>query len=467
MKEKSSKNKKKKSLKSLKEEINTFIEKDDFNEIIEKSLEIINYYPKNIYGYSIYLKTVTKSYTSYLDDDKFKEAVKIYDLAMKNINKKEQLKLRDEFEEYQNDIKEVENLKKIKKEIISKYFLKNLYNNGISFINQSISTAKQYNADGKRIKNIYDFVRGLFFIFCLVFNLINRNYLLFITVPFGIYGFITIYSFFDMNFFKKGTFKTQQRKFNEILLQANEKINELKKEIVKIEENLNFLYEQKLNIILRIPESFFNSIKESVEQNEEAIANDISHKLSTNKINEFEEILKIQTILDGEEIKNKIKSDIKNEETELSKFITQKLDEKKHKQNEALFMKKVSFYNYIVLIILLFLSVFSLLIVVDNFYELNFVSFVASLVTAITSTITYNIFSGKHSSLGETFYDNLISTIFNATLIYDLFYLSITNELKFTYGFMQIPIIMTLIMIGFTMLISMLKYNNLFKRLRG
>ncbi len=81
--------------------------------------------------------------------------------------------------------------------------------------------------------------------------------------------------------------------------------------------------------------------------------------------------------------------------------------------------------------------------------------------------LIYNIKTGKHSSLIDTFNDNLLLTIFNSTLVYDLIYTSITNELKFTYGFIEIPLIFVLMFMGFAGLISLLKYKNLMNKLRG
>ena len=100
-------------------------------------------------------------------------------------------------------------------------------------------------------------------------------------------------------------------------------------------------------------------------------------------------------------------------------------------------------------------------------HELHIKSFVFGCATGVLSILIHNVSSGKHNSLIDTFNDNLLSTIFNSTLVYDLVYMSITNELKFTYGFVEIPIIFILIFVGFVMLISLFKYKYLLKKSRG
>ena len=130
-------------------------------------------------------------------------------------------------------------------------------------------------------------------------------------------------------------------------------------------------------------------------------------------------------------------------------------------------MKKIKPYNYVILVILLIISIFSFIVIANNLHELHIKSFVFGCATGVLSILIHNVSSGKHNSLIDTFNDNLLSTIFNSTLVYDLVYMSITNELKFTYGFVEIPIIFILIFVGFVMLISLFKYKYLLKKSRG
>ncbi len=130
-------------------------------------------------------------------------------------------------------------------------------------------------------------------------------------------------------------------------------------------------------------------------------------------------------------------------------------------------MKKIKPINIITLVITLLISIFSIIVLINNFYELNLTAFVISIIIGGLSIIIYNIDTGKHASINDTFSDNLLSTVFNATLVYDLVYYKITNGLPIMYGFVQMPIIFILVFIGFVMLISLLKYRYLLKKLRS
>ena len=134
-------------------------------------------------------------------------------------------------------------------------------------------------------------------------------------------------------------------------------------------------------------------------------------------------------------------------------------------KNESLYMKKTTIKDKIVLFILALVSIISIYVIVKNFYELNFVSFVVSIIVGIVNVLLYNIKKCKHKNIYQTFSDVLLSTIFNSALIYDLVYECITNELKITYGIIEIPIIFLFIFSGYVMLISMIKYNKLYKKI--
>ena len=129
-------------------------------------------------------------------------------------------------------------------------------------------------------------------------------------------------------------------------------------------------------------------------------------------------------------------------------------------------MKKITSSNIIISIFLLIVSIFSLSVIINNFYDLNMYCFIAALIVGFLSILFYNIDTGKHNSLTDSFSDNIISTIFNSSLIYVLIYDTKVSDISFVYGFMQIPITFCLIFIGFAYFISLLKYNYLFRKLR-
>ncbi len=455
----------KKTLKSLKEEAEECFGIEDYSLSLGVCNQIKKEYPKNVYGYLGTIKSVTKNYKSYVSENELKELKEDYDKVVELAKKEDKEKIEKEYNEYLEDCSEVQNLKKVKKELVSKYFLTSLYEDSIAFINQNIKTVNSYNLNGKKIVNGYDLIKGLFLLVCLIFNLININYLLFLTIPFGIYGVIIIYSFLSANLFGTDKLKSEKDHAKKIIDEAMEKIESIKEDIEKNNETINFLLEQKSNTILKIPESFSEDIKDITNQNESEIAKDILNELSNNNISGFTYLIDENTNLSVDDVLLKIRPQVK-EDGNLTNFINNKSTEKKNSQNEFILMRKIKPYNYFIILIFLIISILSIIVIKNNFYELNFISFVFASITGVISTIIYNINTGKHSALIDTFNDNLTSCVFNATLVYDLIYMSITNELKLTYGFIEIPIIFILIFMGFVSVISLLKYKNLMKRLK-
>lgn len=455
----------KKTLKSLKEEAEECFGIEDYSLSLGVCNQIKKEYPKNVYGYLGTIKSVTKNYKSYVSENELKELKEDYDKVVELAKKEDKEKIEKEYNEYLEDCSEVQNLKKVKKELVSKYFLTSLYEDSIAFINQNINTVNSYNLNGKKIVNGYDLIKGLFLLVCLIFNLININYLLFLTIPFGIYGVIIIYSFLSANLFGTDKLKSEKDHAKKIIDEAMEKIESIKEDIEKNNETINFLLEQKSNTILKIPESFSEDIKDITNQNESEIAKDILNELSNNNISGFTYLIDENTNLSVDDVLLKIRPQVK-EDGNLTNFINNKSTEKKNSQNEFILMRKIKPYNYFIILIFLIISILSIIVIKNNFYELNFISFVFASITGVISTIIYNINTGKHSALIDTFNDNLTSCVFNATLVYDLIYMSITNELKLTYGFIEIPIIFILIFMGFVSVISLLKYKNLMKKLK-
>lgn len=464
---KSSKSRKNTNSKKIREEIDKLFKEDNYDDACLLCEKLINISPKNPYGYTCLIKALTNNYNKFLKQDELKEVKNIYEKAYELSNKNDKITLKEVFDDYLYDIKEVDNLKKIKKDITSKEFLKNMYNDALTYINKNLNIALTYDKNGIKIKDGYDLINGIFLLFAFLYNIINPNYLLILTIPFGIFGIITIYSFIEMNFFKKGKYKLEKNIYQNMINESNEKVLTLKREIKTIEESIAFLEEQKLSSISKIPELFLSDIEEIACNDEKRIARQISDIFNSGDVVKFSFLLEDNTNLNVDEITEFISSKIKPKDDELSKYIDNKIIEKKNNQSEAILMKKVSKTDILSIVITLFISIFSLIILIKNFYEMNLTAFIFSIVVGIFSMLFYNINTGKHSSFNETFYDNLLSTIFNATLVYDLIYYNITNGLSITYGFLQIPITLILIFIGFVMLISLLKYKYLLKKLRS
>lgn len=460
-------NKKKKTLKSLKEETESCFEEANYEKVLYLCEEIKNTYPKNEYGYINYLKSATKNYKSYITNDRLKELKKVYEEAISILKEDKKAKLKQVFDDYVDDCNEVENLKKVKKELISKYLLKNIYNENITYINQNITTIKSYDLKGKKIINFYDFIKGVFFLFCLVFNLIYINNFLFITIPFGIFGIITIYTFINSNFLGGKIPKFEKKYGIKIVEKSKKEIDEIKNEIKKIEENITFYDSLKKETMLKIPETFLTDLENQLDDDEDDIAKKIYEELLNNNISSFTYLLSENTFLKPEDIIEKLRIKNDQKENEISNFINEKNKQKIKNKNNFMLMKPVSMFNYFVICFLLVISLLSIIVIINNFYEINLTAFIVAIIIGIISMLTYNINSSKHTSLKDVFNNNLLSTIFNTSLIYNLVYDSIYEKLTFRYGFVQMPIIFILIFIGFVASISLLKYKNLINKLRG
>ena len=240
----------------------------------------------------------------------------------------------------------------------------------------------------------------------------------------------------------------------------------LKGENAKYDGGIDFLNEQKSSSINKLPYTFIEDLDDIINNDEKVIADGLIDLFLENDIVKFNLALESKTNLKSSDIIEKLEKSLKNDDEEVFGYINNKIIEKKNKQDEALLMKKIKTSDIIISIILLIVSIFSLSIIINNFYELNIYSFIFGLIVGVLSILFYNIDTGKHNCLSDTFIDNIIGTIFNSSLIYILIYDTRVSDISFVYGFMQIPITFCLIFVGFSYFISLLKYNNLFKKLR-
>ena len=436
----------KKSLASLKKISEEYVEENNYEKLLEISEEIIKLYPKNMYGYKMYIISITNNFSKYTDEETQKN-IKSYYKLYTSITKKED-DFNSKYNEYIIDIKEVDNLKKIKKELTSKFLLKRIYEQKIIKYNKDIVNAKKININGKKISDIYDLIGGIFFLFTFIFNVIYLNYLIIITACFGLYGLITIYKYIDDNIIKnKPRFLLKNKG---LILKTKEKINECNNEIIKIKEKIYFLNDQKVNAISKIPESFNNYITDILENDEKSISRKIMERIN----NEVEFILLINenTNLSSEDIFNE-KEFISNN----SNF---------NKDNKLVYMKKITKFNVVISLISFIFSIFTLIIIKNNFYELNYKSFLIGYIVGIITCLLYNINSGKNNSYFDSFNDNLIASVFTSSLIYNLIYYSITKSLGLTYNLLEIPIIYLLLLVGVVSVVTLLKYKNLLNKLR-
>lgn len=453
------------TLKSLIEKEEELINSKDYKCALSNANLIVSKFPKNVYGYKSLLKIKTNNFEKYVNQEELKEIKKYYEMAFNLSKKNDKVHLKESFDSYLYDLKEVDNLNKIKKEIISKEILKKIDNDSLALINQDLNTISSYDLSGKKIKNIYDFINGIILISFLIYNIFNPNFLLIITIPFGIFGLITIYSFIDSNLISNRK-NNKSSTFNDIVNISKQNLDMLKEDIKKNEDMILFYKNQKLNSISKIPESFKSDISYLTIDNEQMEANLIIDSLTRLDVVKFSYLLESKSSLKTEEINLKINS-LKEVSNKLTLFINDKQIKKKSNINEALLMKDVKPINLVALVITLLISLTFSVVIFTNFFEVNIRALLISLLVGIITSFIYNVDTGKHKSLSEMFSDNLLSTIFNATIMYDLIYYKLYNQLSITYGFLQIPITICLILIGYVMLISLLKYKHLLKHLRS
>ena len=456
---------KKKTLKALIEKEDELIKLNDYEGALSNANLIVSKFPKNAYGYKSLIRIKTNNFEKYVNQEELKEIKKYYEIAYNLSKKNDKAPFKELFDSYLYDLKEVDNLSKIKKEIISKEILKKIDNDSLTLINQNLNTISNYDLSGKKIKNIYDFINGIIFFSFLVYNIFNSNFLLIITIPFGIFGLITMYSFIDSNLISKRK-ANKNNQFNDIIKISKENLSMLKEDIKKNEDMILFYEDQKTNSISKIPESFKDDILYLTSDNEEKEADIIMDALTRLDVVKFSYLLESKSSLSTEEINLKINS-LKDISDNLALYVNDKQIKKKSNINEALLMKDIKPINIVSLIITLLISIASSMIIFTNFFEVNIKALLIALLIGIVTSIIYNVDTGKHKSLSEMFNDNLLSTIFNATIMYDLIYYKLTNGLSITYGFLQIPITLCLILIGYVMFISLLKYKHLLKNLRS
>lgn len=456
---------KKMTLKNLIEKEEELINLKDYENALSTANLIISKFPKNAYGYKSLIRIKTNNFEKYVNQEELKEIKKHYEMAYNLSKKNDKEPFKELFESYLYDLKEVDNLNKIKKEIISKKILKKIDNDALTLINQNLNTISNYDISGKKIKNIYDFINGIILFSFFVYNIFNPNFLLIITIPFGIFGLITMYSFIDSNLFSNSKNK-KNNEFNDIVKNSKENLSMLKEDIKKNEDMILFYENQKASSISKIPESFKEDILYLASDNEDKETDIIMDSLSKLDIVKFSYLLENKSSLNTEEINLKINS-LKDISDKLTLYVNDKQLKKKNNINEALLMKDIKPINIVSLIITLLISITSSIVIFTNFFEVNTRALLISLLIGIITSLIYNVDTGKHKSLSEMFNDNLLSTIFNATIMYDLIYYKLTKELSIVYGFFQIPITLCLILIGYVMFISLLKYKHLLKSLRS
>lgn len=435
--------------------------KNDFNatDNDEKKVVILNKiiksYPKDVFGYENYIKLKTNNYSKYLKDEQLKDIKNIYDLECSNLDKLNIENLKKEYNDYIYDIKEVNNLVKIKKELVAKKLMNLIFNDNYLMINEYILNKKSYNDKGTKIKNIYDLINGIFMLVCLIFNIISPNLLLLITIPFGIYGLISVYNFIEFSFLNKDKNNVKETYDKDNILKL------IKSDLNKNNEMISFLEITKKESISKIPEGFKGDLDDYINDNEEGYAQIIYKAFKDENIPLFTSLLESNTNLTANDIYEKI--------SEYHDLGDDKLKSKKNisNLNKSIYMKNVNYKCYILLLLLLFISISSLIIIIKNFNEVNYYSFIIALIIGIIKMFIYNIDSGKHGSIYETFSDNLISVVFVSSLVYDLIYSYISNDDTFTYLVFQMPISFLIIFSGFVMLISLLKYNHLLKKIKS
>ena len=452
--------KKNPALKKLKTDFNTYLNENDTSKALDVANKIINFYPKNIFGYKKYIEVYTNNYTKYLVGEELKDIKTIYEKGYDVASKNDKKIFKQEFDDYIYDLKEVQNLNKIKEDIVLNRTYLNIYENDIIYINQTINKFKDfYDYNGKKIKKIYDLIKGIILFLLMIFNFLIPNYLMLLTIPFGIFGLISIYKFIDVNFINKST--CEESDINKVLKEEDTYLDKLNKEIELLNKNYEFLVEQKKITITKIPSGFHDDIKDIIIDNEIDIAYNINLALLNNDAIKFGLLVDKETNTTGDILIEKV-NNIYNRSNDILINYVNSNSKELYKSN---IMKKLKPFNYIAVILSLCVSILMVIILVKDTTNINHTGLLVGSIIGIAISIIYNIDTGKHSSLSETFNDNLLNTVFISTLIYDLVYYYINHNLNIIYGFVQIPLYYSLLFIGLVKIISILKYNNLYKKI--
>ena len=425
------------SLKKLNEQLDIALESNDEDKILKQIQKIIDIYPKNHFGYIKLIKYKTNNYKKYITDEDLKIVKDSYEMAYKYLPKKEKTPFKKEYDEYLHDIKEVNNLIKIKKNIVSKYFLKELYSNILLSLNINKLSLQS------RIQSGYNLVNGIFLLFCLVYNLIYRNAFLIITIPLGIFGVINILSFLD------------KKNLNQKIIDydyTNEK-KSISEEIKKIDNTINFYEEEKNVSLTKIPASFHNDINGFIINNEEAISKALYKYFYNNNYVALTTMLEENTNLKINDI-NKIISNYLNK------------DEKLHSKKKILYVKKINKYNYVVLGLLLLVSIATIIFVLNNRYMYRLYPFLAGVFIGIIKMFIYKIEIQDNIGLNKVFLSITKSVVFSSSLIYDITYMSTLHNASINYMLLKVPLTFFLLFSGLNMVTSYMKYNKLLKKIR-
>ena len=439
----------KKTLKELKKELERSNNEEDYSKSLLICEDIVDNFPKNSYGYINKIKVITQNYKKYLNEEELNQIKKIYDKVINLIPKKDIKKFKEEYDRYIDDCKEVENFKKIKIKIISKKLIREIINSKISIIDNEVKLIE--NAIIKKHK-INTLIHGIFLITCFIYNIFNPNYLLFLTIPFGVFGVISVITYVNSIIDKRKFINKINNK--EKLLEDK---NKLEDEVLKCNSDIKFNEELINENLSKIPSCFTNYVLSMFEEDSKII-NNIILSIKDNDIVTLNYLIDKYTKLKKDDV-NYYSSLLKEEDTELSKYIIKN----SKVLNNSVNKQKIKTYNYILLFLFIMLSIFSSIILYNNFYELNNIAFVISIIIGLITIIIYDI-TTKSQTLTDAVNDTLLSTVFNTMLTYNLIYMSVTNELNISYAFIEIPIIFLLIFIGPTYLIVMIKYLIMCKK---
>ena len=447
-----------KSLKRLKSDVLLYESQNELIKALNCCKTIIKLYPNSTFGYENYIRIKTDSYQKLIDEDELRELKNIYDKLSGITSKNNYDKLKADFNEYTLDCKESYNLKKIKREIIEQEFNKKIYESKLLELNKGINYINSYSTRGEKVTSFYDLINGILFFACLIFNLINHNFLLFVTVPFGIFGLIIIISFFTTRKKKKTEENVGERK-KELIDSLNNDIELLKSNLSKANYKIDFLYEQKQEKMRSIPKTFFDNLSGAINDDEKEVSKALFTLYEKNNYDDFVKLLKKYTSLKAD--------DYFNEEFGFTKKDVVKsisIETNKNIRNKILRMKKINFLDTVSMFIFMILSAISFVYLINNF-NLNYKAFIVAIIVSIISMLSYDVEKGKHSSLFDTFSDNLIVTLFRSSLAYDLIYSSIHNGISLRYGFLQVPMVFICLLIGFVLIVSFVKYKHLYNKL--
>lgn len=452
------------TLKGLLTDANDLMNEKKYEEAYDVYQKVSIKYPKNYHGWHGLILSKTKEFTNYCKKEDIKLLKEYHEKELKVTKKGDLEKTELMFNEYLSDCNAVRSLNQLRDKITLGYFKQMILEEKIKRIKQ-----KQLILDSSVSKNkmmgVSNLIIGLFFIGCLIYSLFSPSILLLITIIFGIFGFVTVYRFFETNFFKRGKVRSKEKGFIDVLNSSNLCIIKTEELIKKTEEEIQFLINQKASAISSIPTTFIKNIECLLNDNEKNVANELFN-LALKK--QFEEPLIFKEYKDYE---NFFIENLEKDEDALTTYIDKISKERKSNFIEYSNMKEITNFDNIRIVLCIVISILMSIFLYFSknaiVHTLNVKPFIYGYVCGLIVPFLYNIKEGRHEKVFNTFIDNFVCTIFGTMLVYLLVTNNMNKSLNFLKDVLYPMFVYIITLLWIILLVSTIKYKALIKKLRS